>query len=189
MTYCDQDTEGGGWTTILNRDASKDHEDFDRDYSEYEEGFGDRNGEFWLGLESIHQLTSFPCNELMVEMEMYNSSRFVARYSTFKVGSQAEGYVLTISGFYSTPEFPDDFAYQNGMKFTTKDNDQDELSFDNCAIIRNGGWWHKNCFSVKLTGDHFEEKHETGEGIHWINIFGYSFVYSLKKASMKVRRC
>ena len=49
-TYCDQETEGGGWTTILNRDESQVHENFDRTHVEYENGFGDRNGEFWLGL-------------------------------------------------------------------------------------------------------------------------------------------
>ena len=69
LTYCDQETEDGGWTTILNRDASEDHEDFNRNYADYEHGFGDRNGEFWLGLQTIHQLTTFPCTELRIDMD------------------------------------------------------------------------------------------------------------------------
>ena len=52
LTYCDQETEDGGWTTILNRDATQVHEDFDRTYVDYENGFGDINGEFWIGLST-----------------------------------------------------------------------------------------------------------------------------------------
>ena len=35
-------------------------------------------------------------------MEKYDGTKYTARYSTFKVGSQAEGYVLT-----SNPKFKD----------------------------------------------------------------------------------
>ena len=80
------------------------------------------------------------------------------------------------------------FDYNNGMKFTTKDKDQDEYDA-NRAVTWNGGWWYsENCFNVKLRGHHFEGQHEYGKGIHWQKIF-HSMEYSFKKASMKVRRC
>ena len=59
--YCDTLTDGGGWLVVQRRiDGS---ENFDRDWTEYEEGFGtlpvddnDTSGEFWLGLYSLHYL-------------------------------------------------------------------------------------------------------------------------------------
>ena len=187
-TFCDQETEGGGWTTILERDASKTHQDFDRNYTDYENGFGDRNGEFWLGLQTIHQLTTFPCTELRIDMETYDGTQYVAKYSTFIVGSKDSGYLLTLDGFSSTPyTFPDDFsAASNGSKFSTKDNDQEIFESGNCAITFKSGWWYSICFGAKLTGKNFEGSHPYGLGLHWISITGLHD--SFKKASMKVRR-
>jgi len=44
-----------GWTVIQKRlDGSV---DFYRNWTEYRRGFGQPEGEFWLGNERIHQLT------------------------------------------------------------------------------------------------------------------------------------
>ena len=53
---------------------------------------------------------------------------------------------LTVGGFQGSTG--DEMGYQNGMNFTTKDRDNDQLD-KNCALIKNnlphGGWWYKNC--------------------------------------------
>ena len=181
-TFCETEED---WIPILNRDASAVHEDFNRNYVDFENGFGDKNGEFWIGLQKMHQLTTFPDTELKIDMELYNGTQYVAKYSTFKVGSQDEGYVLTLGGFSSTPSFKDDFTLMsNGMKFTTRDKDQDTLP-TNCASTFIGGWWHKNCFLAKFTGPHFEGHHGFALGISWEAITSRNF--SFKKVSMKVR--
>ena len=73
--YCDMDTDGGGWTVIQRRNDTGPHVDFFRYWNEYVAGFGDVTvgGEYWLGLESIHQLTS-ACRlqfELRIDMETF----------------------------------------------------------------------------------------------------------------------
>jgi hypothetical protein len=38
-----------------------------------------------------------------------------------------------------------------GQAFTTYDHDQDAY-FDNCAVLRGGGWWYQNCGYTNLNG-------------------------------------
>ena len=189
MTICDQNTDnGGGWTTILQRDSSADiTANFDKTYAEYENGFGHWDHDFWIGLQAMHQLTQLPCTELRIEMTKYDEEEiYIASYTTFKVGSKAEGYKLTLGDFSSTPSFPDDFkSRSNGMKFSTKDMDQD-TAISNCAANLSGGWWFSKCFGAKFTGRHFEGKHKYSRGIHWKGITGLE--NSFKKVSMKIRR-
>ena len=50
------------WVVFQQRQYSS--VDFYRDWNDYVQGFGDKAGEFWLGLESIHQLTAGETCEL-----------------------------------------------------------------------------------------------------------------------------
>jgi hypothetical protein len=44
----------------------------------------------------------------------------------------------------------DSLCIQNGMKFTTKDQDNDEYSPFNCATNFHGAWWYENCHDSYL---------------------------------------
>lgn len=73
---------GGGWTVIQKRqDGSV---DFNRTWNEYREGFGDLNGEFWLGNENIHKITSQGDYSLRIDMEDWNSKHKHAFYQIFR---------------------------------------------------------------------------------------------------------
>ena len=54
--YCDTTSGGGGWLVVQRRqDGSV---DFNRDWIDYEDGFGSLTGEFWFGLRGMHTLTN-----------------------------------------------------------------------------------------------------------------------------------
>ena len=94
--YCDQTTDGGGWTVIQKRlDGSV---DFYLDWDNYTRGFGNLNGEFWLGLDKIHRLTKNP-SKLRVDLEDFSNNTAYAEYSSFGVGDEGSKYNLTLGSY------------------------------------------------------------------------------------------
>ena len=88
--YCDMDTDGGGWTVIQRRfDGSV---TFDRNWAECESGFGNKTGEYWLGLSYIHRLTTSASQDLRVDLEDFEGGTAYTRYTTFTVANAANSY-------------------------------------------------------------------------------------------------
>ena len=54
--YCDMTTDGGGWN-VIQRNRKGSLMNFNRNWTDYEKGFGDLNTDFWYGLEEINCLT------------------------------------------------------------------------------------------------------------------------------------
>ena len=168
--YCNMSVDGGGWTVFQRRkDGSV---DFYRNWENYENGFGDVTGDFWLGNKWIHRLTSLGVTELRVDFE---NGEF-AKYSRFAVGDAAGEYTLTVSGFGSR-HVHDGLDYHNNMKFTTYDKDHDRRVGENCAVKYKGAWWYQNCYTSNLNGV-FGNQDNTG--IRWGSIHTFS--------EMKLRR-
>ena len=95
--FCDQKTAGGGWTVFQKRlDGSV---DFYRGWNDYKRGFGNLNGEFWLGLDKIHRLTKTR-NKLRVDLEDTTGNTVYAEYDMFAVTSERTKYQLSL-GTYS----------------------------------------------------------------------------------------
>ena len=145
--YCDMSTDGGGWTVFQRRkDGSV---NFYRDWMNYENGFGNLNGEFWLGNKWIHLLTSLGPTELRID---FNGGKYV-KYRSFSVGDAASKYRLTVSGYSGNEGKGDMLAYHNNMKFSTYDNDNDHAKFvSNCAKFGTGAWWYRDCYRSNLNG-------------------------------------
>ena len=74
-------------------------------------------------------------------------------YNNFAVGPANSQYQLSISGFTGIIDDPFTTHNINGMKFTTKDKDNDEAG-RNCAVDHNdadaGGWWYKGCSHIHI---------------------------------------
>ena len=95
--FCDQKTAGGGWTVFQKRlDGSV---NFYRGWSDYKRGFGNLNGEYWLGLDKIYRLTKLK-NTLRVDLEDTKGKRAYAAYEMFAVASERAKYKLNL-GKYS----------------------------------------------------------------------------------------
>ena len=149
--YCDAYSDGGGWLVVQRRkDGSV---SFDRGWTEYEEGFGELNREFWYGLRPLNCLTSQGQWELRIDLTHSNGTKTYLHYKKFAVGSASDKYPLQISQF--TGIYPvDPFSAHplNNMKFTTKDNAHGNSV--NCAINGDGGngngWWYNSCSLIYL---------------------------------------
>ena len=95
--FCDQTTAGGGWTVFQKRlDGSV---DFSRGWADYKRGFGNLNGEFWLGLDKINRLTKAK-KRLRVDLEDTQGKTANAEYDIFAVSSERNNYKLSL-GTYS----------------------------------------------------------------------------------------
>ncbi|XP_062599066.1 angiopoietin-1-like [Saccostrea cucullata] len=95
--FCDMTTNGGEWTVIQRRlDGST---DFNREWKDFKEGFGDPNKEYWLGNDALHDLTDRREQELWIDLGQFSGSFVYARYSSFSVGNEKDKYQLTIAGY------------------------------------------------------------------------------------------
>ena len=90
-------TSRGGWTIFQRRiDGCV---DFYLGWKNYTEGFGDLNGEFWLGLNKIDRLSKSCQNDLRFDLEDFENETRYAEYTTFAVAGKADKYNLTVGGF------------------------------------------------------------------------------------------
>ena len=176
--YCDTVTAGGGWLVIQRRiDGSV---DFNRYWSEYEEGFGnlpvddgDTTGEFWIGLRSLHCLTSQGHWELRIDYMLSNKTKGYLSYHHFRVGPASDDYRLSISGFSGNTSDPITGSYSvNNMQFTTRDRDNDKWKL-NCAVHvlggNAGGWWYNYCSHIFLNHQ-YNNYYSVYLNNHWLHL-------------------
>ncbi|KFB38531.1 AGAP011225-PA-like protein [Anopheles sinensis] len=146
---CEQTKFGGGWTVIQHRfDGSV---DFRRKWTEYRNGFGKLDGEFWLGLEYVHQLTKNRPHELLVEIKDFHGNYGYAKYDEFEIGSETESYALKKLGTY-TGTAGDSMLINWDEKFSTFDRDNNYWRCSNCAENQFGAWWGWHLSNSNLNG-------------------------------------
>eukprot|EP00058_Branchiostoma_floridae_P006195 XP_002591683.1 hypothetical protein BRAFLDRAFT_223439 [Branchiostoma floridae] len=186
--YCDMENKNGGWTTVQRRQDGT--VDFNRTWEEYQLGFGDLEGEFWLGLDKLHALTSVGKYILHLDFTDWEGGRAFTEYSSFRVGGEKEDYTLHLSGYFTGSTGGDAMLRPvslSGKKFSTRDRDNDECGCNCAEKFGGGGWWYWRCGDSYLNGKyHNSHKCETKQGIVW-GPWKQSFKHSLKAVSMKIR--
>ncbi|KAJ3646847.1 hypothetical protein Zmor_024415 [Zophobas morio] len=182
LVWCDMSSYDGGWTYVVNRfDGSQ---NFYLNWTDYKQGFGNRSGEHWVGLDHLYELTNkFHSKrvDLLVEMIDWDLLKVYTLYDNFIIGNEAESYLFKSLG-RNRGIIEDSLKYQVRAKFSTADNDHTL----GCPTSFEGGWWYTGCYRACLTGRHVDPmKVNPGSGIKWDAFRGY--MYSLKEARMMIR--
>ena len=143
------ETDGGGWTVIQRRNASLGRVNFVRDWKNYENGFGDLDGEYWIGLNNIYELTNQQRMKLRMTVwnDTSNSIIHTWDYPFFQIFGSSQKYALKSevgpgNGEGSYGPLP--YVNNNNRFFSTFDRDYDQ-SGANCAYTDQGGWWYYDC--------------------------------------------
>lgn len=183
QVWCDQRHDPGGWTVIQRRvDGSV---NFFRNWETYKQGFGNIDGEYFLGLENIYWLTNQGNYKLLVTLEDWSGRKVFAEYASFRVEPEADFYKLRIGRYHGNAG--DSLTWHNGKQFTTLDRDHDAYT-GNCAHYQKGGWWYNSCAHSNLNGvwyrgGHYRSRYQ--DGVYWAEFRGGA--YSLKKVIMMIR--
>lgn len=172
--YCDQETQGGGWTVIQQRlDGTL---SFSKSWAEYKAGFGTvgSQSEMWLGNDKIHSLTTRNA-ELLIQLEAFDGNKGFAIYSDFRVGDEDDQYTLSLGEF--SGNLPNKLVLHNTSSFRA----------DDCASDgQDAGWWFtSSCGEVLLNSLYGQDS----GSMKWNDFPGIGDTGGkLKKTSMKIRR-
>ncbi|XP_034055700.1 fibrinogen-like protein 1 [Gymnodraco acuticeps] len=197
LAYCDME-DGGGWTVFQRRRHGK--VDFNRDWVDYRDGFGDFklwNDEFWLGNEHMYSLLSDGKNLVKIDLMDWDGKRSYAFYNNFRITDEADKYRLQY-GLYSGQAgdaltggggmVEQWSAGLSGMQFSTRDQDNDRYVQGSCAQENKAGWWFNRCHAANLNGNFYRKgkyKGQQDNGVVWGTWRG--LWYSLRHTAMKVR--
>ncbi|KAH8299781.1 hypothetical protein KR044_005914, partial [Drosophila immigrans] len=187
--YCDVTTAGVGWLVIQRRVDAKIN--FFRNWSSYQQGFGEIEGSFFIGLDILHALTTAQTHELYVYLQDFSGQSRFAKYDAFAIGAESNLYGLNILGSYSGSA-GDALRYQQNMKFSTYDRDNDN-SVNNCAAQFSGAWWYNSCINSicicsNLNGQYLGGEYGqdlAGRGNCWVQWLGIDYAYKTVQMMIK----
>jgi ficolin len=142
-------THERAWTAIQRR--IKGNVNFTRGMGDYINGFGELDGDHWIGIEMLHRLTNVngTTSSVMVGSKDSNDTwKYQAEYNV-SVGDRASGYQLHVGVADTRPSFVLSrnevrpimgLSSGDGMQFSTVDHDLGS----NCSagVGGGGGWWY-----------------------------------------------
>ncbi|CAH1798379.1 unnamed protein product, partial [Owenia fusiformis] len=182
-----------GWLVFARRfDGSV---DFYRNWTDYKNGFGHTDGEYFLGFNQILSVLKQGSYKLRIELTTWpdqgNVTKY-AEYSTFDLAGESEQFRITVLGYSGTAG--NSMYYHNYAKFSTRDKEHDTWS-GNCATMWLGAWWYKGCLITNPFGPYMSSSQcdVAAQCMYWgnwpENIGGpYNRNYSFRKMRMMIRR-
>ena len=147
-SYCDMETDGGGWLMIQRRINGT--VPFNRTLEEYENGFGDASSEFWYGLKNILCFTKDKNDiELRIDLEYPNGTRGFVHYKQFSISETSSNYQASTTAFKTSPGVRSNF-YNSRTYYEYRYGSRRAQPYfyvkANCGSNpRVGGWWDTSC--------------------------------------------
>ncbi|EDS38138.1 salivary secreted angiopoietin [Culex quinquefasciatus] len=142
--FCEQELFGGGLLVFQSRlDGSV---DFNRSWSEFVEGFGDPAGEYWLGLETLHQVAP-NATDLVVAMTNFSDVEVYEQYSRVWFETERTNYRIRI-GERGTGTAGDSFYIYYSEDFSTYDHFSN-IAQRACITSLASGFWHHSCNTAR----------------------------------------
>uniref|UniRef100_A0A1Q3F8J8 Putative salivary secreted angiopoietin n=1 Tax=Culex tarsalis TaxID=7177 RepID=A0A1Q3F8J8_CULTA len=183
--FCEQERFGGGLLVFQSRlDGSV---DFNRSWSEFVDGFGDPAGEYWLGLETLHQ-TAPNATELIVAIKNYSDVEAYERYPSFWINPLNTNYTIRFTE-QGTGTAGDALYQYFSEQFLTYDNISNG-KYQGCISELASAFWHYGCNS-QIPRNNLNGIYGLGRGTQgiWWGTFGNQTVQNtspLKTVQMMV---
>uniref|UniRef100_A0A8C5P0M1 Angiopoietin-related protein 3 n=1 Tax=Jaculus jaculus TaxID=51337 RepID=A0A8C5P0M1_JACJA len=180
--YCYTES-GSTWTLIQHRkDGSL---NFNETWENYRNGFGQLDGEFWLGLEKIYSIVTQTNYILRIELEDWKDNKHYVEYS-FHLGDHETNYTLRVTEIAGN--VPMALLEHQELMFSTWDH-RAKGHLD-CPESHSGGWWwHGGCGENNLNGKYnkprAKSKSEKRRGIYWRSQNGK--LQSIKSSKMFIQ--
>ncbi|KAB0400608.1 hypothetical protein E2I00_013647, partial [Balaenoptera physalus] len=142
----------GGWTVIQRRqDGSV---DFNQPWEAYKDGFGDPQGEFWLGLEKVHRIMGDRGSRLAVQLQDWEGNAESLQFPVH-LGGEDTAYSLQLTAPVAS-------------KLGPRTHGPDQVPF---SLTPAGGWWFGTCGHSNLNGQYFHsiprQRQQLKKGIFW----------------------
>ncbi|XP_008107539.1 angiopoietin-related protein 3 [Anolis carolinensis] len=144
--YCEMKTESS-WTVIQNR--SNGSQDFNQTWDDYINGFGNLDGEFWLGLHKMYSIVGHADYILRMELEDWRANKRYIEY-TLTMGGPETDYAVLL--FRIAGNIPYALPEQKELKFLTEDHGNNTERNISCPESESGGWWYSGCEETNLNG-------------------------------------
>ncbi|KAK6192353.1 hypothetical protein SNE40_003833 [Patella caerulea] len=152
---------GMGWTKIMSRENKCNISNFNRNWTDYEEGFGHVQGTYWLGLKKIYKLLQGrPENNLNVLVYYGHPTNYkmcTIYYDNMALGNASTNYWINLDkvASWSNPFCGDSLLSAPSIKgrpFSTYDHDSTSYK---CPTRLAGGWWYADdpdCLEANING-------------------------------------
>lgn len=88
-----------------------------------QQGFGNLDGEYWLGLEHLYWMTKQAQYKLRVALEDWQGRQVFAEYDSFHLEPESDWYRLRLGQYHGNAG--DSLSWHNNKAFTTLDRDKD----------------------------------------------------------------